>query len=128
MTPARTTPAGVLDRQRRGWPSTSTRQDPRAQPHAPARNPDVPAQPLRLDGDELNLSRVMLGGQALSFRLDGQTLVLENLPAGDEPFELEIFTTCAPEKNSKLMGLFMSGGDFFTQCEARGLSAASPTS
>ncbi|HMT84141.1 MAG TPA: aminopeptidase N [Ottowia sp.] len=84
------------------------------------RNPGVPAQPLRLDGDELNLSRVMLGGQACSFRLDGQTLVLENLPAGDEPFELEIFTTCAPEKNSKLMGLFMSGGDFFTQCEAQG--------
>ena len=84
------------------------------------RNPDVAAQPLRLDGDELNLSRVMLGGQACSFRLDDQTLVLEQLPADHAPFELEIFTTCAPEKNSKLMGLFMSGGDFFTQCEAEG--------
>ena len=84
------------------------------------RNPDVAAQPLRLDGDELNLSRVMLGGQACSFRLDGQTLVLEQLPADHAPFELEIFTTCAPEKNSKLMGLFMSSGDFFTQCEAEG--------
>jgi aminopeptidase N len=59
--------------------------------------------------------------------MDGQTLVLENLPAGHAPFELEIFTTCAPEKNSKLMGLFMSGGDFFTQCEARAFGA-SPTS
>ena len=84
------------------------------------RNPDVPAQPLRLDGDELNLSRVMLAGQACSFRMDGETLVLENLPEGTTPFELEIFTTCYPEKNSKLMGLFMSGGDFFTQCEAEG--------
>lgn len=84
------------------------------------RNPDVAAQPLRLDGDELNLSRVMLAGQACSFRMDGQTLVLENLPEGTAPFELEIFTTCYPEKNSKLMGLFLSGGDFFTQCEAQG--------
>ena len=84
------------------------------------RNPDVPAQPLRLDGDELNRSRVMLAGQGCSFRMDGETLVLENLPEGTAPFELEIFTTCYPEKNSKLMGLFMSGGDFFTQCEAEG--------
>ncbi len=84
------------------------------------RNPDVPAQPLRLDGDELNLARVMLAGQGCSFRMDGQTLVLENLPEGNAPFELEVFTTCNPEKNSKLMGLFMSGGDFFTQCEAEG--------
>ncbi|MFD1710688.1 aminopeptidase N [Ottowia sp. GY511] len=84
------------------------------------RNPDVPAQPLRLDGDELNLARVVLAGQGCSFRMDGQTLVLENLPEGTAPFELEVFTTCNPEKNSKLMGLFMSGGDFFTQCEAEG--------
>ena len=84
------------------------------------RNPEVPAQPLRLDGDELNLSRVLLAGQGCSFRMDGETLVLENLPEGNAPFDLEIFTTCYPEKNSKLMGLFMSGGDFFTQCEAEG--------
>ncbi|MDO5289152.1 MAG: aminopeptidase N [Pseudomonadota bacterium] len=84
------------------------------------RNLAVPAQPLRLDGDELNLSRVLLGGQGCSFRMDGPTLVLENLPEDDAPFELEIFTTCAPEKNTQLMGLFLSGGDFFTQCEAEG--------
>ncbi|MDO5624199.1 MAG: aminopeptidase N [Pseudomonadota bacterium] len=84
------------------------------------RNPDVPAQPLRLDGDELNLSRVLVNGQGCSFRMDGEALVLENLPEGSKPFELELFTTCNPEKNSQLMGLFMSGGDFFTQCEAEG--------
>ena len=84
------------------------------------RNPDVPAQPLRLDGDELNLARVMLAGQGCSFRMEGETLVLENVPEDGAPFELEVFTTCNPEKNSKLMGLFMSGGDFFTQCEAEG--------
>lgn len=68
----------------------------------------------------MNLSRVMLAGQGCSFRIEGETLVLENLPEGTAPFELEIFTTCYPEKNSKLMGLFLSGGDFFTQCEAEG--------
>ncbi|MFV0678709.1 aminopeptidase N [Ottowia sp.] len=84
------------------------------------RNPDVATQPLRLDGDGLNLSRVVLAGQGCSFRMDGSALVLENLPEGDAPFELEIFTTCNPEKNTQLMGLFLSGGDFFTQCEAEG--------
>lgn len=84
------------------------------------RNPDVPAQPLRLDGDELDLSRVRLNGAGCSFRLDGDTLVIDGTPEDNEPFELEVFNTCAPEKNSKLMGLFMSGGDFFTQCESEG--------
>ena len=46
------------------------------------RNADVPAQPLRLDGDELNLARVMVNGQGCSFKMDGDTLVLENLPDG----------------------------------------------
>ena len=84
------------------------------------RNPDVAPQPLRLAGEELNLARVMLNGGGCSFRMDGETLVLENLPEGPEPFELEIFTTCYPEKNTKLSGLYMSQGDFFTQCEAEG--------
>ncbi len=84
------------------------------------RNPAVPAQPLKLDGDELNLARVLVNGQGTSFRLEGETLVLESLPEGDTPFELEIFTTCNPEKNTKLMGLFLSDGAFFTQCEAEG--------
>ena len=82
------------------------------------RNADVPAQPLRLDGDELNLARVMVNGAGTSFKLDGGQLVLENLPEGTEPFELEIFTTCAPAKNTQLSGLYVSQGTFFTQCEA----------
>ena len=84
------------------------------------RNPDVPAQPLRLDGEDLNLARVLVNGEGCSFKLDGKQLVLEKLPEGSEPFELEIFTTCAPAKNSKLMGLYVSQGTFFTQCEAEG--------
>jgi aminopeptidase N len=84
------------------------------------RNPDVAAQPLRLDGEELNLARVLVNGQGTSFKMDGDQLVLENLPEGTEPFALEIFTTCAPVKNTKLMGLYVSNDSFFTQCEAEG--------
>ncbi|WP_119965918.1 aminopeptidase N [Simplicispira lacusdiani] len=84
------------------------------------RNPAVPAQPLRLHGEELNLSRVLVNGAGTSFKMDGDQLVLENLPEGTEAFDLEIFTTCAPAKNTQLMGLYVSQGTFFTQCEAEG--------
>ena len=84
------------------------------------RNADVPAQALRLDGEDLNLARVLVNGAGCSFRMDGNQLVLESLPEGSEPFELEIFTTCVPEKNTQLMGLYVSQGTFFTQCEAEG--------
>ena len=81
------------------------------------RNPELPAQPLRLDGDELNLARVLVDGQGASFRIESNQLVLDNLP---DSFALEIFTTCCPSKNTKLMGLFVSQQTFFTQCEAEG--------
>ncbi|MFZ9336909.1 MAG: aminopeptidase N [Limnohabitans sp.] len=84
------------------------------------RNPDVAALPLRLDGEDLNLSRVLVNGQGTSFKMDGEQLVLENLPEGDEPFKLEIFTTCNPSKNTQLSGLYISQDSFFTQCEAQG--------
>ena len=84
------------------------------------RNPEVAAQALRLDGEELNLARVQVNGQGTSFKMEGSQLVLENLPEGPEAFELEIFTTCHPAKNTKLMGLYVSNESFFTQCEAEG--------
>jgi aminopeptidase N len=85
------------------------------------RNPEAPIQPLRLDGDELNLARVLVNGQGASFRMEGEQLVIDGLPYAEEgDFELEIFTTCCPIKNTKLMGLFVSEDTFFTQCEAEG--------
>jgi aminopeptidase N len=81
------------------------------------RNADVPVQPLRLDGEELNLSRVLVNGLGTSFKMEGNQLVLDNLP---DVFELEIFTTTNPSKNTKLMGLYLSNDSFFTQCEAEG--------
>ncbi len=81
------------------------------------RNLDLPAQPLKLDGDELNLVRVQVNGQDTSFKMDGSQLVLSDLP---DEFELEIFSTTNPSKNTKLMGLYVSNDSFFTQCEAEG--------
>jgi aminopeptidase N len=83
------------------------------------RNSDVPPQALRLDGEELNLARVLVNGAGASFKMDGKQLVLENLPL-DGSFDLEIFTTCAPLKNTALSGLYVSNDSFFTQCEAEG--------
>ncbi|MDI9330376.1 MAG: aminopeptidase N [Alphaproteobacteria bacterium] len=84
------------------------------------RNPDVAPQPLRLDGEELNLARVLVNGEGTSFKMDNGQLLLEKLPEGHEPFDLEIFTTCNPLKNTTLSGLYVSQNTFFTQCEAEG--------
>ena len=85
------------------------------------RNTDVAAQPLRMHGDDLNLTRVSVNGASVSFRHEAGLLVIDSLqemPAG--PFTLEIRNTCAPEKNTQLSGLYTSSGGFFTQCEAEG--------
>jgi len=83
------------------------------------RNPAAPRGPLRLHGEELTLLRVQADGQSVSFRHEGDELVIDNPPEADS-FTLEIRNTCAPEKNTELSGLYTSGGGFFTQCEAEG--------
>lgn len=79
-------------------------------------------QPLRLDGTDLELSRVLINGQGTAFRIEktarGSQLVIESAPR--EPFDLEIFTVCRPEKNTEYQGLYLSQDAFFTQCEAQG--------
>ncbi len=82
------------------------------------RNTAVPHGPLRLHGEELNLLRVLINGESVSFRQEGHELIIEGAPDAD--FALEIRNTCAPEKNTALSGLYTSGGGFFTQCEAEG--------
>jgi aminopeptidase N len=83
------------------------------------RNPNQPAQPLRLHGEELTPLRVLADGQSVSFRHEGGELIIDNPPEAAS-FQLEIRTTCCPEKNTALSGLYTSGGGFFTQCEAEG--------
>jgi aminopeptidase N len=82
------------------------------------RNADVPEQPLRLHGEDLNLTRVQVNGASVSFRHEDGMLVIDQLP--EDAFTLEVRTTCAPAKNTQLSGLYTSGDSFFTQCEAEG--------
>ena len=76
--------------------------------------------PLALDGDEITLKCVKLDGRDLKrseYKLTQTQLIIENLP---DSFTLEIENTCNPATNSTLMGLYVSGGRFCTQCEAQG--------
>ncbi|ASM78423.1 aminopeptidase N [Vitreoscilla filiformis] len=82
------------------------------------RDTALPVQPLRLDGEDLNLLRVLVDGQSVSFRHENGQLVID-APAA-EAFTLEIRNTIAPEKNTQLSGLYASGSGLFTQCEAEG--------
>ncbi len=84
------------------------------------KNPDSKDSTLRLDGQELSLSRVLVNGAGSSFKNEGNQLILENLPEDANGFDLEIFTICNPIKNTQLSGLYVSNESFFTQCEAEG--------
>src|SRR5580765_1894786 len=82
------------------------------------RNGAVAAAPLKLHGEDITLTRCLANGESVSFRHEDGLLVIDHLPEGS--FTLEIRNTCAPEKNTRLSGLYTSGGGFFTQCEAEG--------
>ncbi|MCD0505341.1 aminopeptidase N, partial [Bordetella petrii] len=85
------------------------------------RKADAPADaPLVLDGTDLQLVSLQVNGQAWSaelYTLDEGALTLSGLPASAT---VEIASRCRPAENSTLMGLYVSGGNFFTQCEAEG--------
>ena len=74
-------------------------------------------RPLRLDGDELELISVRVNGSAVEPRFDRGQLVID-IAADRATVEAEV--AIAPAKNSKLMGLYESGGMLCTQCEAEG--------
>lgn len=80
------------------------------------RQPNVP---LTLAGEALELLGVQLDGQPFaSYRLDEDgSLTLDGLP---QQGTLEIVSTCNPAANTTLSGLYVSNGNFFTQCEAEG--------
>ena len=86
------------------------------------RDPEAPpAAALRLDGDELELVSLMLDGKPLAagdycIEPDG-ALVIPHVP---DSFALEIRTRIVPERNTALSGLYVSGGNFCTQCEPEG--------
>ncbi|MCA3187514.1 MULTISPECIES: aminopeptidase N [unclassified Cupriavidus] len=74
--------------------------------------------PLVLSGEALELIGITLDGQPFtSYRADGDTLTLTGLPTQGT---LEITAACNPAANTTLSGLYVSNGNFFTQCEAEG--------
>ena len=83
------------------------------------RMPQAAHQPLRLHGEDLTLLRVQVDGQSVSFRHENGELIIDNPPEA-AAFVLDIRNTCAPDKNTRLQGLYTSQGGFYTQCEAEG--------
>lgn len=76
--------------------------------------------PLVLNGQDLNLESVSIDGRPLGpteYRLHNDALELH--PDRDR-FTVQIASTCRPQENSTLMGLYVSGDHLFTQCEAEG--------
>ncbi|HRD46428.1 MAG TPA: aminopeptidase N [Caulobacter sp.] len=75
------------------------------------------ADPLVLDGDGLKTVSVRVDGKAHPYDETPETLTLAGLPAA---FTLETEVEIDPSSNTALMGLYISGGRFCTQCEAEG--------
>ena len=75
-------------------------------------------RPLRLDGDGLHPLVVRVDGQERTdWVVEDGTLVLT---LDGDRHEIETEVTLQPERNTQLMGLYASGGNLCTQCEAEG--------
>ena len=85
-------------------------------------NPEAPrGAPLVLDGESLALQSVTLDGKPLGpddYTLTDRSLTIARVPSG--PFTLDVVTTCDPEANTALSGLYRSSGTYCTQCEPEG--------
>ncbi len=82
------------------------------------RNSDASGRPLVLNGRELTLISVSLDGRVLDadeFEIGLEELTIAALP---DECSLEIVTEINPQENTSLGGLYTSGGNFCTQCEA----------
>jgi aminopeptidase N len=76
--------------------------------------------PMVLDGLNLRLLEISIDQQALmpeDYRLDANHLTLLNVP---DEFILETIVEISPSANLALSGLYMSSGNYCTQCESEG--------
>ncbi len=74
-------------------------------------------RPLRLDGDELELISVRVDGEPADHRTENGELIIE---IGADRATVETEVDIRPAANTKLAGLYASGGMLCTQCEAEG--------
>ena len=87
-------------------------------------NPGAAAdmEPLRLDGEHLELDLIRLDGKDLRLGTDYDIsdvgLTIKAPPRG--AFRLETVTYIDPDANKALQGLYRSRGVYCTQCEAQG--------
>ncbi|MDH4284887.1 MAG: aminopeptidase N [Gallionellaceae bacterium] len=86
------------------------------------RNAESPNRDVELLGENIKLVALRMNGKLLAKGAKGYTLAGDKLRIADAPDEitLEIETLINPEKNTTMMGLYISNGNFFTQCEAEG--------
>jgi aminopeptidase N len=84
------------------------------------RNPAGAASDIVLNGEGVKLVALRMNGKVLAkrdYQLENDLL---RIPAAPDAVTLEIETLIEPEKNTSLSGLYVSNGNFFTQCEAEG--------
>lgn len=75
---------------------------------------------LVLQGEELTLESVKVDGRLLQpreYAVTNNNLTLHSIP---EKCDVEIVTRIYPQKNTALMGLYVSNDTYCTQCEAEG--------
>lgn len=84
------------------------------------RNHDSAEKDLVLFGEDIKLLQLRMNGVNLkksAYTLSKERLVISNAP---DQVTLEIETAIAADKNTTMSGLYVSNGNFFTQCEAEG--------
>ncbi|MEO5867984.1 MAG: aminopeptidase N [Sphingomonas sp.] len=75
-------------------------------------------RPLRLDGGGQTPLSVKIDGVVVNdWRVEDDALVI---PLSGATHSVETHVEIAPERNTQLMGLYASGGNLCTQCEAEG--------
>ncbi|NMM26494.1 MAG: aminopeptidase N [Glaciimonas sp.] len=87
------------------------------------RNPAATSTKVVLYGETLELLSLRMNGILLGKRAKGgYTISGAILQIADAPDDitLEIETLIHPDQNTTMMGLYVSNGNFFTQCEAEG--------
>ncbi|MGF6938248.1 aminopeptidase N [Paraburkholderia sp. UCT70] len=83
------------------------------------RNPDASrAAHLELMGEQLEFVSAAIDGKPFpNAQPHEHGLLLDDVP---DSFELTLTSICNPAENTTLSGLYVSSGNFFTQCEAEG--------
>ena len=83
------------------------------------RNPAAArARDLELMGEQLEFVSAAIDAKPYAnVRAHEHGLTVENVP---DSFELTLTGACDPAANTTLSGLYVSSGNFFTQCEAEG--------